>query len=104
MKKILTLSSLIILAGCATATDAGNGLTRLDAEPTNCEYLYTLDSSATNYKLAGAYEYLEKTILEQPTLGDSYYIVKHDITEIPDAVFGPKNTFKFKVKVYNCQK
>ena len=104
MKKYISVISLIALSSCATSTDAGNGLTRLTTEPKNCEYLYTLDSSATNYKLEGAYEYLEKTILEQEKIGDSYYIVKHDITEIPDAIFGPKNTFKFKVKVYNCQK
>ena len=104
MKKILTLSSLIVLAACATSTDAGSGLVRLDSEPKNCEFLYTLDSTVTNYKLSDAYEYLEKTILEQEKIGDSYYIVKQDVSEIPDAIFGPKNTFKFKVKVYNCQK
>lgn len=104
MKKYFVLASLTALCGCATATDAGTGLVRLDKEPTNCEYLYTLDSSATNYKLDGAYEYLEKTILEQEKIGDSYYIVKQNIFENPDAIFGPKNTFKFKVKVFNCQK
>ena len=104
MKKTLIVLSLCGLAACATSTNAGNGLTRLESEPKDCEYLYTLDSSATSYKLSGAYEYLEKTILEQEKLGDSYYIVKHDINEIPDAILGPKNTFKFKVKVYECQK
>ncbi len=104
MKKILTLSSLIVLAGCATSTDAGSGLVRLDNEPKNCEFLYTLDSNVKNYKLSDAYEYLEKSILEQEKIGDSYYIVKQDITEIPDTFFGPDKTFKFKVKVYNCQK
>jgi len=104
MKKYVLMISLIALSACATATDAGSGLTRLDTEPKNCEYLYTLDSSVTNYKLTDAYEYLEKTILEQEKIGDSYYIEKQSISEIPDAIFGPKNTFKFKVKVYNCQK
>lgn len=104
MKKILTLSSLIVLAACATSTDAGSGLVRLDSEPKNCEFLYTLDSTVTNYKLSDAYEYLEKTILEQEKIGDSYYIVKQDITEKTDTFFGPDKTFKFKVKVYSCQK
>lgn len=104
MKKYISIISLVALAACATTTDAGTGLVRLDSEPTNCEHLYTLDSSVTNYKLSDAYEYLEKTILEQEKIGDSYYIVKQDVSEIPDAIFGPKNTFKFKVKVYNCQK
>jgi len=104
MKKYTAIISLIVLSACATATDAGTGLIRLDSEPKNCEFLYTLDSSVTNYNLSDAYEYLEKTILEQEKIGDSYYVVKQDVSEIPDAIFGPKNTFKFKVKVYNCQK
>jgi hypothetical protein len=104
MKKYMILASLVFLSACATTTEAGSGLVKLDTEPKDCEYLYTLDSSATNYKLTGAYEYLEKTILEQEKVGDSYYIVKQDISEIQDAIFGPDKTFKFKVKVYNCQK
>ncbi len=104
MKKHISIISLIFLSACATTTDAGTGLIRLDSEPKGCEHLYTLDSSVTNYKLSDAYEYLEKTILEQDKIGDSYYVVKQDVSQIPDAIFGPKNTFKFKVKVYNCQK
>ena len=42
MKKIISLLSLVVLSACAQATDAGNGLNRLDAEPKNCEYLYTM--------------------------------------------------------------
>ena len=103
MKKVILLTA-VLLSACATTTDIGNGLVRLDAEPTNCEYLYTLDSTATTYKLSGAYDYLEKTILEQEKIGDSYYIVNQGIKENEDAIFGPKNTFKFKVKVYNCEK
>ena len=103
MKKIMFLM-FVLLSACASTTDTGNGLVRLDKEPTNCEYLYLIDSSATTYKLSGAYEYLENTILEQRKIGNSYYIVNQDIKENEDAVFGPKNTFKFKVKVYNCEK
>lgn len=102
MKKIITLMSLFGLCACATATDAGNGLNRLDTEPKNCEYLYTLDTNATTYKLSGAIDYMEKTILERH--GDSYFIVNQNTVENKDAIFGPKNTFKFKVKVYNCNK
>ena len=104
MRKISVFISLIVLAACAQTVDTENGLTRLKSEPKDCEYLYTMDSSATSYKLSGAYEYLEKTILDQRKLGDSYYVVNENIVENPDAVFGPKNTFKFKVKVYKCEK
>ena len=101
MKKILV--SLLLLGACAT-TNVENGLNRLENEPKNCKFLYTMDSTATSYKLSGALDYVEKSILEQDKQGDSYYIVKQDIFENPDAIFGPKSTYKFKVKVYNCKK
>ena len=57
MKKSILLS--LLLAACAVATDAGNGLTRLNTEPKDCEYLYTIDSSAITYNVSDAYDYLE---------------------------------------------
>lgn len=104
MKKIITLGSLLFVFGCATATNAGNGINRLETRPDNCEFLYTLDSSVTSYKLADAYDYVEKMILEQQMIGDSYYISNENITENIGAVFGPKETFKLKAEVYNCTK
>ena len=104
MKKIMIVSVLLVLSACATATDAGNGLTRLQSEPKNCEYLYTIDSSVTTYKISDAYDYVEKSILDQKKIGDSYYVSNETTLENDGAIFGPKNTFKFKVKVYNCNK
>ena len=102
MKKTLLFCGLIALSACATATKEGNGLTRLQSEPKNCEYLYSLDSSVTTYKLSSAYDYVEKSILEQKKLGDSYYIVDESVLDNVGAIFGPEHTYKFKVKVYNC--
>ena len=102
MKKNLILP--ILLTACAATTGAGNGLTRFESEPKNCEYLYTLDSSVTTYNESDAYDYIEKNILEQRKQGDSYYIANASTIENQGAIFGPKNTFKFKVKVYNCTK
>ena len=102
MKKTITLISLIGLCACATTTGAGNGITRLNTEPQNCEFLYNLDSNVTTYKISDAYDYVEKSILEQETVGDSYYISDENITDNAGAVFGPKHKYKFKVKVYNC--
>jgi hypothetical protein len=104
MKKTLIITSLLLLAGCAVATGAGNGITRLDSEPKNCEYLYTLDSSSATYNISDAYDYLEKTILEQKRVGDSYYISNQNTLENAGAIFGPKKTYKFKAKVYSCNK
>ena len=105
MKKSLVLLSVLGLAACATTKDNGNGLTRLNAEPKNCEFVYTLDSSAATYTLSDAYDYMEKSILEQQNyIGDSYYIVDETVLDNPGAIFGPEHTYKFKVKVYNCNK
>lgn len=105
MKKTIALISLLGLCACATTTDNGNGLTMLTQEPENCEFLYTLDSVSTTYKIEDAYAYIEKSIIEnQMFFGDSYLIVDENVTENPGAVFGPGNTFKFKVKVYKCNK
>ena len=96
--------SLLVLAACAQSTGAGNGLTRLDAEPKNCEYLYAIDSSVSSYDIDDAYDFLEKRILEENGFGDSYYISGQNILENTGAIFGPKNTSKLKAKVYNCKK
>ncbi len=104
MKKSIALVSLVALCACATTTNAGNGLNRLESEPQNCEFLYNLDSSVTTYKVSDAYDYVEKSILEQKNVGDSYYISDENITDNAGAVFGPKHKYKFKVKVYNCNK
>lgn len=104
MKKTLIIALGLVAGACTTTKDADNGLVRFDGEPKNCEYLYTIDSNATTYKIENAYEYLEKTILEQGPNGDAYYIETANISENPGAVFGPKNTYKFKAKVYNCKK
>ena len=103
MKKYIAFMSLVFLCAC-TGTNIDNGLTRLEKEPKNCDFLYVLNSNASTYKLSGAYDFLEKSILEQDKTGDSYYIVSEDVSKNSDAVFGPRNTFKFKVKVYKCKK
>ena len=67
--------------------------------------MYNLNSSATVYKLPDAYDYLEKTILEQQQVGDSYYVEQEKIVDNKNRpLFGPEHTYKFKAKVYNCKK
>jgi len=106
MKKYICFISLIGLCACATTTERpDNGLTRLRAEPSNCQFVYTMDSSVATYKQEDAYDYMEKSILEQKMFdGDSYYIVDESILDNQGAVFGPEHTYKFKVKVYKCNK
>ena len=102
MKKVFCL--LFLVSACAMTTGAGNGLSRLKDEPKNCEFLYTINSSATTYDIDDAYQYLEQNILEQEKQGDSYMITKEETQANPSEIFGPKNTYKFKTKVYNCEK
>ena len=101
VRKYIVLFSLVVLSACA-GTNVDNGLTKLESEPKNCEFLYNMNSKFTAYKQEEAYNYLEKDILEQH--GDSYYIISKDVLENQDAVFGPKYTFKFKTKIYRCKK
>lgn len=103
MKKTMCLISLLGLCACATGgTKTENGLIRLDAEPKNCQFLYNLDSSVTTYKLSDAYNYVEQSILENKSLGDSYYVVSENTVDNVGAIFGPEHIYKFKIKVYNC--
>ena len=104
MKKIVTCFVMLGLSACATPTKIDNGLTRLEHEPVNCKFLYTLNTSATTYKIIDAYDYVEKSILEQEYFGDSYYISEENIADNVGPMFGPEHTYKFKVKVYNCNK
>ena len=104
MKKITLCCAILGLAACATTVKPDNGLKMVDTEPTDCEFLYNLNSSITNYRMMDKREYIEKTILEQKNIGDTYYIASEDVVNNPGAVFGPEQTYKFKVKVYKCNK
>ena len=103
MKKLALLLIAVLICGCAQSTKQGNGLVRLNSEPTNCEFLYTIVSSASTYDLSDAYDFLETRILEEKGFGDSYYISMEDSIKNPGAIFGPKNTYKLKAKVYKCK-
>jgi len=104
MKKILLICSVIGLCACAnTTTEESNGITKLNAEPKDCQYSHSINTTMTSYKISDAYDFLEKQIIEDG-LGDTYYIVSEDILENEDAVFGPKHSFKLKAKVYKCEK
>lgn len=101
MKKLLILSS-VVLAACVATTEEETGVIRLYSEPRNCEFLYTVTTSVTNYDITDAYNYIENRILEHEPVGDTYYIAKEETIKNEGAIFGPENTFKFKTKVYNC--
>ncbi len=100
MKKVLLLT--LLLASCAGNNIENKSFYVLENEPQNCEYLYTLNTTAKVYDMNEAKKYLESALNDQDKIGDSYLIVETQTLENPGAVFGPKNTYKFKVKVFNC--
>lgn len=93
-----------LLVACAETIGTGTGLTRLYQEPKDCTYLYAMTSDITNYSKEDVYNYLEQRILNQQKQGDSYYITSESTTDNVGAIFGPKQTYTLKVKVYNCNK
>lgn len=103
MKKTLYFGLFALLAACAESTNPGDGLTRMDREPENCDFLYNIKSSVAAYDIDDAYSFLEQRITEEDDFGDTYYITDQNIIKKPGAVLGPKNTYKFKAKVYNCK-
>ena len=104
MKKILSFVILLSLVACTDNKKADNGLTRLNAVPENCEFLYEIKSQFSGYSEEDAYDFVEKRIVEENAFGDSYYIANEDIVENEGAIFGPKNTYKLRAMVYNCKK
>ena len=101
-KSLICLCGLLV--ACASTTGSETGLTRLYREPKNCTFLYNMTSDITNYTKEDVYNYLEQRILNQQKPADSYYVVNESIADNIGAIFGPKQTYTIKVKVYNCNK
>ncbi|MCQ2562323.1 MAG: hypothetical protein MJ158_01750 [Alphaproteobacteria bacterium] len=101
MKKFIFLF-LLCLSACTNTVKKDYGLTKLNTEPSNCEFLYTISSNASVYTEIAAYEYLEQAIVSQDKNVDSYFVIKQSLQENEDAIFGPKNTYKLQAKVYKC--
>ena len=104
MKKTILLAMFVAVCACSKSVKPDNGLVRLQAEPKNCEFLYEIKSTFSGYSEEAAQDFIEKRIVEENALGDSYYIANEDIVENEGAIFGPRNTYKLQAKVYNCKK
>lgn len=104
MKKTMFVLGLLALAACAESGTKEPALVRLNAEPKNCEYLYMIDTNVSSYDIDDAYNFIEKRIVEENKLGDSYFIYTEDMVKNVGAILGPRNTYKIKAKVYNCKK
>ncbi|MBO7644841.1 MAG: hypothetical protein J6S57_00885 [Alphaproteobacteria bacterium] len=103
MKNYVFLLIALSMVGCSAFTKPDNGITKLDYEPKNCTFLYEIKSNYSGYSEDAAYDFIEKRIVEENAVGDTYYITNQDIVENKGAVFGPQNTYKLKAMVYNCK-
>ena len=104
MKKYVLCMLASSTVACSMFVKPENGITRLDSEPQNCTFLYEIKSDYSGYSEDEAYDFVEKRIIEENALGDSYYITNKNIVENEGAIFGPQNTYKLKAMVYNCKK
>ena len=107
MKKIILVCFCGALLSCSLSSndmEEKTRLVKLNYEPQDCEFLYEIKSDFSGYSEQSAIDFVEKRIVEENGFGDTYYISKQDVVENDGAVFGPKNTYKIKAKVYNCKK
>jgi hypothetical protein len=101
MKKLLILS--FALCACNNTLDIKPGaekLTRLDAEPTSCTYLYQLDADANFYSESDALRYVENRIAEKS--GNAYWIKSKEKRQNTWKPFAPEYSYAIVANVYNC--
>ena len=92
------------MSACVATPYVKNSLVRLNTEPQNCEYLYSMTSKATTYKQEDAYAYVEQSIVDHDDNGNSYFVENEEVLQNNGGIFTPEHTYKFKVKVYKCNK
>ena len=106
MKKVLFLTCAVALAACANTIDANPGteyIRKLDSEPSNCRFLYKLESESSVYDRDDAERFLKNRINEQLQKGNAFWIVSERTRENPGAFFGPKKAFVLTANVYECE-
>ena len=104
MKKYFLIFGLI-LSGCGSFIKAEPGseeLTRIDAEPIGCKFLYKMDADAAVYDSKDAERYLRNRIVNQSQQGNTYWMISQRTKPIEDAIFGPKQSFIMTANVYDC--
>ncbi len=105
MKKIIFLIPVFFLINCSGLVKNEMGsenLISLDERPENCVFLKRLDVNISVYSSEDAVRFLENSIAKKSETADSYWIYESSQEEIPDAVFGPKQSYILKANVYNC--
>lgn len=104
MKKILVLCALAVSA-CGGMIKNENGsehLTKLDAEPVGCTFLYKLEAEVSVYDADDARRYLENRIADQARPGNAYWITSQRTRPNEWVIFGPERSFVLAANVYDC--
>lgn len=106
MKKYIKVLFLcVVLAGCGNLVKNENGsqyITKLDAEPIGCTFLYKIESEVSVYDSEDARRYLENRIADQARGGNAYWIVSQRTRPNEWVIFGPERTFILAANVYEC--
>ena len=106
MKKYFAIfGALISLVACGGYIKNENGsqyLTKLDAEPIGCTFLYKLEAEVSVYDADDARRYLENRIVDQARPGNAYWIVSQRTRPNEWVIFGPERAFILTANVYDC--
>jgi hypothetical protein len=105
MKKFLVIPLLLALVACGgwIKPEAGSeNLTRLESEPTNCQFMYRLEVEVSVYHRDDAERYLRNRIVDQHRRGNAYHIVSQHTRPNQWVLFGPERAFVISANVYDC--
>lgn len=109
MKKVGFLGLFLALTACVNTVGLVSGaenLVELKEEPTACKYLYEITSNTSVYNVSDAKRYLMNQIVEMDIAkniqSNAFFISETEIKENGEAVFGPRNNYMNKAKVYLC--
>lgn len=106
MRNLLLLCGIMLsVAACGGLVKNKNGsefLTRLDAEPIGCAYLYKIQTDVSVYNVEDARRYMENAIVEKTVSGNAYWITSQTTKQNDWVLFGPERSFVLNANVYNC--
>lgn len=106
MKRELIFCMCIgMLTACTNSIKNENNsemLIRLNSEPTDCKFLYKLNTNVSVYSEQDAVRYMENRIVEQQNPGNAYMLVNKDVLQNEWVMFGPEHKYNLTAKVYDC--
>ena len=106
MKKIFALFTVLFtLSSCGGMIknqNSSENLIQLTSEPTECVFLYKIESEVSVYDVADARRYLENRIVDQARPGNAYWITSQRTKPNEWVIFGPERAFVLVANVYDC--